>query len=52
MGLSTPPLAQLNQRLLKAPLTYNNYQDKFHVLLYHEEHEHKKVLKERSAGSL
>ena len=36
----------LNRRLLEAPLTYDNYQDKFHTLLYYEELEHEKVLRE------
>lgn len=49
MNYQLPPLTQLNQRLLEAPLTYDNYQDKFHMLLYYEEHEHQKELKERSA---
>ena len=42
-----PPLNQLNRSLLEAPVTYDNYQDKFHTLLYYEEHEHEKVLRER-----
>jgi len=42
-----PPLHSLNQNLLEAPLTYDSYQDKFHTLLYYEEHEHEKVLRER-----
>ena len=42
-----PPLGSLNRGLLEAPITYDNYQDKFHTLLYFEEHEHEKVLRER-----
>ena len=42
-----PPLSSLNRNLLDAPVTYDNYQDKFHTLLYYEEHEHERVLKER-----
>jgi len=42
-----PPLHSLNRSLLEAPLTYDSYQDKFHTLLYYEEHEHEKVLRER-----
>ena len=37
----------LDQRLLKEPLTRENYVDKFHTLLYYEEHEHARVLKDR-----
>ena len=37
----------LDQRLLKEPLTRDNYVDKFHTLLYYEEHEHARVLKDR-----
>ena len=42
-----PPLRSLNHSLLEASLTYDSYQDKFHTLLYYEEHEHEKVLRER-----
>ena len=42
-----PPLCSLNHSLLEASLTYDSYQDKFHTLLYYEEHEHEKVLRER-----
>ena len=34
-------------RLLDDPLTRENYVDKFHTLLYYEEQEHVRVLKER-----
>jgi len=36
----------LNERLLEAPLTYDNYQDKFHTLLYYEELEQETALRE------
>ena len=32
---------------LTEPLTRDNYVDKFHTLLYYEEHEHVRVLKDR-----
>jgi len=38
---------ELDEQLLKEPLTRKNYVDKFHTLLYYEEHEHARVLKER-----
>ena len=41
------PKSELNERLLKEPLTRDNYVDKFHTLLYYEEHEHVRVLQER-----
>lgn len=41
------PESKLDKKLLKKPLTKDNYVDKFHTLLYYEEHEHVKVLKER-----
>ena len=41
------PERQLDERLLEEPLTRDNYVDKFHTLLYYEEHEHVRVLKER-----
>ena len=41
------PETQLKEGLLKEPLTRDNYVDKFHTLLYYEEHEHVRVLKER-----
>jgi len=42
-----PPKSELNTDLLTQPLTRENYVDKFHTLLYNEEHEHARVLKER-----
>ena len=39
--------SELDESLLKEPLTRDNYVDKFHTLLYYEEHEHARVLKER-----
>ena len=42
-----PPESELNEGLLKEPLTRDNYVDKFHTLLYYEEHEHVRELKER-----
>ena len=44
------PECELDERLLKEPLTRDNYVDKFHTLLYYEEHEHARVLKERLAN--
>ena len=41
------PESELDEKLLKEDLTKDNYVDKFHTLLYYEEHEHVKVLKER-----
>ena len=41
------PESKLDERLLKEPLTRDNYVDNFHTLLYYEEHEHARVLKER-----
>ena len=41
------PESELKEELLKEPLTRDNYVDKFHTLLYYEEHEHVRVLKER-----
>ena len=41
------PESQLDESLLTQPLTRDNYVDKFHTLLYYEEHEHARVLKER-----
>ena len=41
------PKDELDEGLLKEPLTRENYVDKFHTLLYYEEHEHVRVLKER-----
>ena len=41
------PECQLNKDLLKEPLSRDNYVDKFHTLLYYEEHERERVLKER-----
>ena len=46
-GYELLPETQLNEGLLKQPLTRDNYVDKFHTLLYYEEHEHVRVLKER-----
>jgi len=42
-----PPEDELDEDLLTQPLTRENYVDKFHTLLYYEEHEHARVLKER-----
>ena len=42
-----PSESQLKEDLLAQPLTRENYVDKFHTLLYYEEHEHKRVLEER-----
>ena len=42
-----PPECELDEDLLTQPLTRENYVDKFHTLLYYEEHEHKRVLEER-----
>ena len=42
-----PPESELNEELLKEPLTRDNYKEKFHTLLCYEEHEHVRVLKER-----
>ncbi|XP_065917898.1 3'-5' exoribonuclease HELZ2-like isoform X3 [Dysidea avara] len=42
-----PPESELKEDLLTQPLTRENYVDKFHTLLYYEEHEHERVLKER-----
>ncbi|XP_065917902.1 3'-5' exoribonuclease HELZ2-like isoform X2 [Dysidea avara] len=42
-----PPESKLNAHLLTMPLTRENYVDKFHTLLYYEEHEHKRVLEKR-----
>ena len=41
------PESELDEQLLKEPLTRENYVDKFHTLLYYEEHEHVRVLAER-----
>ena len=41
------PENELDKKLLEEPLTRDNYVDKFHTLLYYEEHEHARVLKER-----
>ena len=41
------PESKLDERLLKEPLTRDNYVDNFHTMLYYEEHEHARVLKER-----
>jgi len=41
------PEHELDEQLLKEPLTRENYVNKFHTLLYYEEHEHARVLKER-----
>ena len=46
------PKSQLDDRLLEEPLTRDNYVDKFHTLLYYEEHEHARVLEERLAIQL
>ena len=40
-------MSELDEGLLKEPLTRDNYVDKFHTLLYYEEHEHARVLEER-----
>ena len=42
------PEAELDGKLLNEPLTRENYVDKFHTLLYYEEHEHVRVLEDRS----
>ena len=42
-----PPESELDEDLLTQPFTKENYVDKFHTLLYYEEHEHARVLKER-----
>ena len=44
------PMDELDEGLLKEPLTRDNYVDKFHTLLYYEEHEHARILKERLAN--
>ena len=41
------PESELDSDLLTQQLTRENYVDKFHTLLYYEEHEHERVLKER-----
>ena len=41
------PENELDERLLKEPLTRDNYVDKFHTSLYYEEHEHARMLNER-----
>jgi len=41
------PEDELDKGKLDEPLTIENYVDKFHTLLYYEEHEHARVLKER-----
>ena len=41
------PESELDESLLGEPLTRDNYVDKFHTLLYYEEHEHARVLEER-----
>ena len=46
-GYELLPENELDESLVKAPLTRDNYVDKFHTLLYYEEHEHARVLKER-----
>ena len=46
-GYELLPESELDEKLLKGPLTRDNYVDKFHTLLYYEEHEHARVLKER-----
>ena len=42
-----PPESELDAGLLTQSLSRENYVDKFHTLLYYEEHEHERVLKER-----
>ena len=37
----------VDENLLKAPLTRENYRRKFHQLLCREEEEHEKILRER-----
>ena len=37
----------VDEDLLKAPLTRENYKQKFHQLLCREEEEHEKILRER-----
>ena len=41
------PNSELDESLLIDPLTRDNYVDKFHTLVYYEEHEYARVLKER-----
>ena len=41
------PEGELDEDLLTEPLTRENYVDKFHTLLYYEEHEHARVLEDR-----
>ena len=46
-GYELFPEIELDEGLLEQRLTRENYVDKFHTLLYYEEHEHARVLKER-----
>ena len=41
------PDSKLDESLLIDPLTTDNYVDKFHTLVYYEEHEHTRMLNER-----
>ena len=41
------PDSELDESLLIDPLTRDNYVDKFHTLVYYEEHEYARELKER-----
>ena len=41
------PEDELDEDLLEEPLTRENYVDKFHTLLYYEEHEHARMLEDR-----
>ena len=49
MNFSLLPLSELKayDKLLTSDLKYENYKNKFHVLLYYEEHEHARILSER-----
>ena len=42
-----PPESELDEDLLTQPLSRENYVDKFHTLLYYEEHKHKRVLEKK-----
>ena len=48
-NFSLLPLSELKgyDKLLTSELKHENYKDKFHLLLYYEEHEHAQILSER-----
>ena len=48
-NFSLLPLSELKEydKVLTSELKHENYKQKFHILLYYEEHEHARILSER-----